>query len=618
MKLLPILLAAAAAAAGGAAPAWAADRVVLSAGHVDAVAPALVGGGLALQVDDGTTRDPDDVLFHVKPEARRPGTDTWILPRIQDPVLLWAGWSSDRIPAGSFRDDRVEWTLNRVDGPGPVQVVETGAAGEPHVLFDSADGLPDRDPRAVGARAHFDWVFHAPGAYTLNFSVAGERPDGTSTVAYKEYRFFVGDLADLPPEQLWVDGLQEAYDVGAPVVLAARQASVSRFTDVRWWRSCDGDPERVATGAAYTFTAARADDGCRLSLTLHDDSGRELLRSAEVLVSVRSGHWGPRVIMSQGHADVLRVSLEGGALKVAVKDDSGDAAVERRPEDVLLHAKPQSRLVLTPELPPEFGFLGNVGDAVYLLPEVQEPELLWPGWDTDGVPRGALEGDELAWRLLSVEGPGAVQLFTSDLFGLPRIIFNSADGLPDASTMPADTHVHANWAFSRPGLYRLRFDLSGRPAGGGEAIGSGPLEYWFYAGDLADLPPYPEEEDEPEPEPTPTPMPPSAAAPPPVSSPAPAPAPVRPARPGLRLTSAKLRGRTLTLGTRLTVRSRVGVTVRRGTRVVARAKARSVPASQRTVRVRLDRRLAPGRYRVQVRADAAGGRQTRTITLRVR
>lgn len=415
----------------------------------------------------------------------------------------------------------------------------------------------------------------------------------------------------VPPEVVFIDGLEERYDVGATATLRAKQFPVSEFTDMRWLRRCTGevDPRPVATGATYTFTVTRADDACRLVIALHDDAGRELLRSDEMLVSVRSGLWGPRTIMSQGHADVFEVTFADGALHVAVKDDGEAQPVLRRPQDVLLHAKPQSKFPLTADLPPEFGFLGRPGDSVYLLPEVQDQALLWPGWDTEGVPPGAVAGDALTWRLVAVEGPGALQLFGSDVFGLPRMIFNSADGLPDTASMPVDTHVHANWAFSRTRLYKLHFELQGRP-----------LEYWFYVGDLADLPPYPSDTPELEPEPTPAA---SATADPVVTPAAPVPTPTprpvtRAPRPTLRLTSATLRGRTLTVGARLSSRSRVRIHVRRGTRVVARAKARTVSPSQRTVRVALDRRLAAGRYRVQVSAEANGVRVIRTLTLRVR
>jgi putative ABC transporter-associated repeat protein len=625
-----------------------AQRLVLSTGHIDAVAPVIDNGGLRLRVKDGTAggpavmRDPDAVLLHTKPDAHMsvpdglpasfaflgaPGSDVWLLPQIQDQDLLWAGWSSEEVPPGTFKDESLKWTLNSVQGPGPVQLFDNGPFGDPRVFFDSADGLPDTETRGVGVHAHFNWVFHRPGLYTLNFSVVGERLDGSETSAYANYQVFVGALADLPPENLYFQGLEESYDVGATATLVAKQSPVSRFSDYRWLRQCAGEdePRQVATGATYSFTVTRADDTCRVTLSLRDDAGQELLRSYEGQVSVRSGSWGPRLILSRGHTDILEVALAGNALKVLLKDDSGDAPVLRNPQDVLLHAKPQAKFLVTDELPPEFGFLGDAGDEIYLLPEVQDPALLWPGWDTAGVPPGTVADDELTWRLLSVEGPGTLQLFTSDVFGLPRIIFNSDDGLPDTSSMRAGTHVHANWAFSRPGLYKLRFDLAGKLAADGQAIQSGPVEYYFYAGDLAALPEYPRDDPGPrgdpgETEPAPTPDPP-VVTPPAVTPPAAIPAPTlaKPAeRPTLRLTSARLRGRTLRLGIRLTTLSRLTVTVRRGSHLVARARARTVSASKRSLRVALNRRLAAGRYRVQVRAQANGHSAARTITLRVR
>jgi hypothetical protein len=162
--------------AGWPAPAHAA-RVVLSTGHIDAVAPTLEGDDLRLLVKDGSgggapvPRQPDDVLFHVKPQARmqvpdglgpefaflgRPGSDIWLLPQVQDPNLLWAGWSSETIGPGAFKDDRLRWTLNSVSGPGPVQLFDSGAFGEPRVFFDSGNGLPDTDLRPVGSHAHFN------------------------------------------------------------------------------------------------------------------------------------------------------------------------------------------------------------------------------------------------------------------------------------------------------------------------------------------------------------------------------------------------------------------------------------------------------------------------------
>jgi hypothetical protein len=61
----------------------------------------------------------------------------------------------------------------------------------------------------------------------------------------------------------------------------------------------------------------------------------------------------------------------------------------------------------------------------------------------------------------------------------------------------------------------------------------------------------------------------------------------------------------------------VAVSVRRGKRV-ARARARTLPAGRRVLRLRLDRRLRPARYRVKVAATAASQRVVATRHVRVR
>ena len=151
-----------------------ADRVTLSSGHVDAIAPILENGALALRVEDETAggpavmRDPDDVLLHVKPEARMPvpaglppsfaflgapGSDVWILPQVQDPALLWAGWSSEGIAAGAFREEGLTWTLNRVEAPGPVQPFENGPLGDVAWALFHVRVRRARRRRATGARS---------------------------------------------------------------------------------------------------------------------------------------------------------------------------------------------------------------------------------------------------------------------------------------------------------------------------------------------------------------------------------------------------------------------------------------------------------------------------------
>jgi surface-anchored protein len=168
--------------------------------------------------------------------------------------------------------------------------------------------------------------------------------------------------------------------------------------------------------------------------------------------------------------------------------------------------------------------------------------------------------------------------------------------------VPLGTHAHGNWVFTREGAYRLTFTMSARLTGGATSQDTQTLA--VQVGTPA------------------TPEPTATATPAPSTTPTPAPTPpptgTAPTAPTLRTLSASLRGRTLTLRVRLDRTSRVSVTLRRNGKPSARAKARTLPAGTRTVRLSLDRRPKAGRHTVRVTATADGRSATRTRTLRVR
>jgi surface-anchored protein len=172
------------------------------------------------------------------------------------------------------------------------------------------------------------------------------------------------------------------------------------------------------------------------------------------------------VVISQGHVDVLDIGYEEGELEMAVHDANG----EHDPDDVLLVALPEARTTVPDD--PAYGFLGDPGDPVWVLPEVADPGLLFPGLSAEEIETGVFAGDTVGLRLVRVSGPGDVAAFGSDEFGAPEVVFDSSDGLPDRTDVSVASHVHQSWAFERPGTYRLTFAASGRLAADGTRVGS--------------------------------------------------------------------------------------------------------------------------------------------------
>ena len=196
-----------------------------------------------------------------------------------------------------------------------------------------------------------------------------------------------------------------------------------------------------------------------------------------------------KVVLSQGHTDAIDVHYGDGALSLKVNDDTAEPSVVRDPADVTFHALPASA-VQVPDVP-EFSFLGPAGATIWLLPQTQDPNLLWPGWNTTTLPDGVFANDSIKLSLVDVEGPGNVWVFMSDPIGLPLHKFRTDDGLPDALDVPVHTHAHANWAFGATGTYTLKFQADATLTDG-TALSTGPVDYTFVVGDPTDPGPGPD------------------------------------------------------------------------------------------------------------------------------
>jgi surface-anchored protein len=299
------------------------------------------------------------------------------------------------------------------------------------------------------------------------------------------------------------------------------------------------------------------------------------------------------VVLADGHVDYGARLIEG-SLQSQIKDSTSGSVVWREPADVVFRLGPTAKATVPSN--PKLAFLGRPGDPVWLIPQTQRSGVLWAGWNTEELRSPEVTG-QVAWRLAAVEGPGTVAVDTVNALGDPSILFSSGDGLPDARDVPLGTHAHGNWAFSRAGTYRLRFEMSA-------TLGSGQVSI-----DAETLTVTVVDEGSPGP-PGGGDQPPGGGSPGPGAPPGAAPL-------TLKLSSASLRGRSLRLRLRLSAKSRVSVSARRNGRTAARARARDVPSGTRTLKVLLNRRLRPGRYTIRVHARAGDRTITRSVALRV-
>jgi surface-anchored protein len=202
--------------------------------------------------------------------------------------------------------------------------------------------------------------------------------------------------------------------------------------------------------------------------------------TAALLAWAAPAQAGSLVVLSQGHVDIVDVAYEDGAFELAVHDETVEPGVERDPADVLFKVKSESAVTVPDDT--RYAFLGAPGATVYVLPEVENEALLFPGLATEELEPGVFAGDTVSIRFKKVIGPDGVSLFTTDPTGNPSVLVDSENGLPDTVTLPVGTHAHQNWAFEKPGYYFVKVDVTGVLAGTTTTVTSDPVWLNFKVG----------------------------------------------------------------------------------------------------------------------------------------
>lgn len=170
-----------------------------------------------------------------------------------------------------------------------------------------------------------------------------------------------------------------------------------------------------------------------------------------------------RTVIGDGHID-MGPRFDHGRWTVQIRDDTGKPAVWRNTEDVVLQVKDRAKV----EVPQDktFAFLGKPGSHVWLLPQVQQDGVLWPGWNSQEPEVAATVEREVTWQLTDVNGPGDFMLFLNGSFGTPTVIFDGRKRLPQETGIEVNSHVHGNWAFTRPGTYLVQVRMSAKTKDG--------------------------------------------------------------------------------------------------------------------------------------------------------
>jgi len=172
---------------------------------------------------------------------------------------------------------------------------------------------------------------------------------------------------------------------------------------------------------------------------------------------------GRQVAGAGQHVDALYPVVEDRRLVVKAMAPGGIT----EPEKLVLHVPdvPSARV----GLPAGYEFLGPAGSPAWITAQTQNPDVVWPGWSTEGIGKGVLqESVTFTMTGFSYAGPAAA----------PRFAVTSAGGLTGEKVskvfvpgslftkvaMGPRGHQHAAWAFTAPGTYDIDFTVSAKLA----------------------------------------------------------------------------------------------------------------------------------------------------------
>lgn len=165
-------------------------------------------------------------------------------------------------------------------------------------------------------------------------------------------------------------------------------------------------------------------------------------------------------VLDVGHVD-LGPKFDGKDWRLLVHDDVAKAdrnatSVWRYPDETVFHVTDDARLTLPDD--EAYAFTGaKAGDPVWVVPQTQNPDAVWLGWNTQDPTVMKTIDRGVTLSMTGVQGPGIATVYLqSGTFGEPQLLWDSRKSSAQPLWVDVNTHTHANWVFTEPGVYLIR------------------------------------------------------------------------------------------------------------------------------------------------------------------
>jgi putative ABC transporter-associated repeat protein len=190
-----------------------------------------------------------------------------------------------------------------------------------------------------------------------------------------------------------------------------------------------------------------------------------------------------QAVLSKGHVDIGPRFVDG-EWTLMVHDDSADPSVWRQLDETVFQISDNAVLKVPED--PAYSFIGQPGAPVYVVPQVQNPDVAWVGWNTQDPEVMETIDAGVTLTLTGVDGPGSMFVYLqAGNFGDADILWDSTKDEKQELWVDVNTHTHANWVFTEPGVYLVQAEVTADLVDGRTVTDTAVIR--FAIGDAADV-----------------------------------------------------------------------------------------------------------------------------------
>ncbi|EPI56341.1 choice-of-anchor M domain-containing protein [Gardnerella vaginalis] len=403
------------------------------------------------------------------------GEYVWALPQGQEDNKLWLGFTTQTLPRKTVSAVKFRLKSANIPEGGAVYVYENDSHGKVIPVLGSPNtDFPHKFYRNDNTHLHVNWVFTKPGQYGLCIEVTVKTKDGKILKDSQGYTFNVdmqdgasvpyfriedkdpdddgelnkhenqntnesdedGDDSDNEDEESEDNEDEDDEDSSTSIVINGNNNRVY----VTPWPGAkpngglanQSSDEEDGNGKSEGGNGSETESGSEA-----ESKGKNKKQKTVKKCSKFKDLQGDKLVIKHGHVDLATYST-GNGIGFAVQEDVTGSHVKRDPSKVVFYAGKSAK-----------------DKGVWRLPQTQKNSVPWVGWSNQNL--SPHKPSKIS--LKSVKGPGSVRIWLQGGLGVKAKTLMSSSG-NSTYTIPANTHMHLNWDFSKSGYYTITFAVS--------------------------------------------------------------------------------------------------------------------------------------------------------------